>query len=88
MSPRAWIRKTDYPEWEFAAAFAAFTEQRAELLLHLEPLPPGDWDRIATVTEPGKTVERSVRFYGDWLAAHERVHWDQIEEIMAALRAP
>ena len=32
MNPRAWMKKTDYPDWEFAPAFTAFKEQRAELL--------------------------------------------------------
>ena len=46
LSPRTWIGKTDYPEWEFAPAFTAFKEQRTELLKVLEPLPPEGWDRI------------------------------------------
>ena len=87
VSPRSWIRKTDYPTWDFAAALTAFSEQRAELLPHLESLPPEAWEWTATVTEPGKTVERSVHFYGDWMADHERIHWDQIGEIVATLRA-
>lgn len=32
MSPRAWIRRTDYPEWEFRPALEAFARQRADLL--------------------------------------------------------
>ena len=35
-SPRTWIGKTDYPEWEFAPAFTAFKEQRTGLLTVLE----------------------------------------------------
>ena len=34
VSPRSWIRKTDYPTWDFAAALTAFRERRAELLPH------------------------------------------------------
>ena len=41
MNPRAWMKKTDYPEWQFAPAFAVFRKQRAELLAVLEPLPAG-----------------------------------------------
>lgn len=88
LSPRAWMRKTDYPAWDFGPAFEAFTRQRIELLRVLEPLPPDAWERTATVTErPGETRERSVLFYGDWLAAHERVHWEQIATIVATVQA-
>ena len=88
VSPRAWLRKTDYPDWEFAPALTAFERQRAGLLAVLGPLPPEDWERTATVTErPGRTVERSVLYYADWLASHERVHRDQIEQIVVAVRA-
>ena len=87
LSPRSWIRKTDYPEWEFAPAFTAFKEQRTELLKVLEPLPPDGWDRFAMVTErDGKIEARTALYYGDWLAEHERVHWDQIDDIVAAVR--
>ena len=87
LSPRAWMRKTDYPDWEFAPAFEAFERQRADLLGVLRPLGPAAWDRTATVTEmPGETRERSLRFFGDWLAGHERIHWDQIASIADAMR--
>ena len=51
LSPRTWIGKTNYPEWEFAPAFTAFREQRTGLLKILEPLSREGWDRIAMVTE-------------------------------------
>ncbi len=76
LSPRTWIGKTDYPEWEFAPAFTAFKEQRTELLKVLEPLPPDGWDRFAMVTERDGEIEaRTALYYGDWLAEHERQHW-------------
>ena len=87
LSPRAWMRKTDYPEWAFEPAFAAFTAQRAELLEVIEPLPPEAWARTARVTEPtGQTRDRTAQFYGDWLADHERVHLEQMAEVLAELR--
>jgi hypothetical protein len=85
LSPRAWMRKTDYPTWAFAPALTAFTAQRAELLAALEPEPVAAWARTATVTEPGGIVERSARFFGDWLAGHERDHMTQVEEIVAVV---
>jgi hypothetical protein len=87
MNPRAWMRKTDYPAWEFAPAFNVFKKERAELLAVLEPLPAGAWERTATVTGMiGETYERSARYYADWMAGHERAHWKQLERIVAALR--
>jgi len=87
LSPRAWIRKTDYPEWEFAPAITAFKEQRDALLTVLEPLPREGWTRSAIVTERSGEVEaRTVRYYADWLADHEREHWSHIEGIVAAVR--
>lgn len=83
LSPRAWMRKTDYPSWPFEASFTAYRRQRDELLAVLEPLPAGAWDRTATVDEFGSTVERSALFFGDWLAGHERVHLVQIDETLA-----
>ena len=86
LSPRAWIRKTDYLHWEFEPAFEAFRKQRADLLAVLEPLPHERWKRIAMVTETtGEIGPRSARFYGDWMAGHERVHLVQIAEIVAAV---
>jgi hypothetical protein len=86
INPRVWIKRTDYPDWEFAPAFEAFTTQRRELLGVLEPLPAGDWERTATVTGMvGDHYERTARYYGDWLARHERGHWRHIYAIVAAL---
>ena len=88
MNPRAWMKKTDYPEWEFAPAFKAFKTQRAELLAVLVTLPRDDWERTATVTGMlGETYERSALYYGDWLAGHERVHWKHIAGIVAVVQA-
>ena len=87
LSPRTWIGRTDYPEWEFAPSFAAFNEQRAGLLNVLEPLPPKGWDRCAMVTErDGMIQARTALYYGDWLAEHERQHWTHLEDIAAAVR--
>jgi len=86
LSPRAWIRKTDYPTWAFQPALAAFSAQRSELLEVIEPLPPEVWARTARVTEPnGDVRERTAQFYGDWLAAHEREHIGQITQVLADL---
>lgn len=81
VDPRTWIKRTNYPELEFRPSLRAFTTQRAELLAVLEPLPPAGWSRSATVTGAGKPLERTVQFYAQWLARHERTHVKQIERL-------
>jgi DinB superfamily len=82
VNPRTWIKKTDYLELEFRPSLRAFATQRADLLAILEPLPRDGWSRAATVTGAGKELERTVLFYAQWLARHERPHVKQIERIV------
>ena len=51
-------------------------------LLGLEPLPREGWSRAATVTGAGKVLERTVLFYAQWLARHERTHVKQVARIV------
>lgn len=87
INPRTWIRDKDYPELEFRPSFDAYLAQRQELLAVLEPLSPEDWSRGATVTGAGKPLERTVHFYAQWLARHERSHIKQIRNIVNAVQA-
>jgi DinB superfamily len=82
VNPRTWIKKTDYLELEFRPSLHSFAMQRADLLAVLEPLPPEGWSRAATVTGAGKVLERTVLFYAQWLARHERQHVKQVERII------
>jgi hypothetical protein len=82
VNPRTWIKKTDYLELEFRPSLHAFAMQRADLLAVLEPLPIDAWSRAATVTGAGKVLERTVLFYAQWLARHERQHVKQVERIV------
>ncbi len=84
VNPTTWINRTDYREQEFQPSLRAFTTQRAALLAVLAPLAPADWSRAATVTGAGKTLERTVLFYAQWLAGHERSHFKQLERIVNA----
>ena len=87
VNPRTWIKETDYLDLEFRRSFRAFAKQRAELLALLQPLPRKAWSRGATVTVWGAALERTVLFYADWVARHERPHVKQIEQIAKALSA-
>jgi hypothetical protein len=85
VNPRTWIKQTDYLELEFRPSLRAFATQRTELLAVLEPLPPESWSRTATVTGAGKVLERTVLFYAQWLAEHERPHLKQVARIVTTL---
>jgi hypothetical protein len=85
VSPRTWIRRTNYLEQKFQPSLQAFTAQRAELLAVLEPLKPKIWSRSATITGAGTPLERSVHFYAQWMAEHERPHLKQIDHIASTL---
>jgi len=82
VNPRTWIKKTDYLELKFQLSLRAFTTQRANLLAVLKAVSPKSWSRTATVTGAGKPLERTVFFYADWLASHERPHIKQIGRIV------
>jgi len=87
VNPRTWIKGTDYLELEFQPSLQAFADQRAALLVVLEPLGSEAWARSATVTGAGRALERTVEFYAQWMAKHERPHLKQIQRIAGAVRA-
>jgi hypothetical protein len=84
VSPRTWIRKTNYMDLDFAASFAAFRKQRDELLKTLRSLSREQWSRRATVKASAQTREETVLSYAVRLAVHEAGHCDQIERILHA----
>jgi DinB superfamily len=82
ISPRSWIRKTDYLEQEFRGSLKAFTDQRRELLRALKSLAIKDWSRSATFTATAKGREQTVFSYACRIAEHENKHCDQIEAVL------
>lgn|SRR5574341_470436 len=86
INPRTWIKRTNYLELEFRPSLRSFATQRAELLAVLESLPPESWSRAATVTGAGKVLERTVHFYAQWMAIHERPHVKQIARIASLMQ--
>ena len=85
VNPTTWIKKTDYLELEFRPSLRSFATQRADLLAVLSPLPPEGWSRTARVSGAGKVLERTVLFYAQWLARHERPHVKQVERIVTMM---
>ncbi|MBX3065218.1 MAG: DinB family protein [Anaerolineae bacterium] len=86
ISPRTYMKRTNYPDLEFAPSFAAFRTQRADLVTILEPLPLEAWSRTATVTKNDKVTDRSVLDYAQSICDHEGEHMEQLAEIAARLR--
>lgn len=82
VSPRTWIRKTNYPELDFHFSFEAFTKQRYELLMTLKSLKLEDWSRGATFTATTRGRVQTVMSYTQRLARHESEHCDQIEALL------
>jgi DinB family protein len=82
ISPRTWIRKTDYLELEFRGSLKAFSDQRRELLRLLKGLVVKDWSRSATFTATTKGREQTVFSYACRIAEHENKHCDQIEAVL------
>lgn len=81
INPRTWIKSTNYLELEFRPSLRSFTKQRTALLKVFEPLAQKDWLRTATVKVAGKPLIRTVYFYAQWMATHERPHIKQIARI-------
>ena len=86
VNPVTWIKKTNYLELEFRPSLRSFSRQRADLLAVLETLPREGWSRAATVTGAGKALERTVLFYAQWVARHERTHVKHVERIVNTMR--
>jgi hypothetical protein len=86
VSPRTWMRKTDYLEQEFHRSFQAFAKQRTDLLASLHSLASEDWSRAATFTGTVKGRNQTVFSYARRIAEHELQHLDQIESILNAIQ--
>src|SRR5262245_28782124 len=85
-SPREWLGKPEYAA-PFSGALEAFAQGRRSVLSVVEPLTGEQWSRVAIVTvSPGKVLEQSTRFFGDWLAGHEQVHLEHLERLVTGSR--
>ncbi len=82
ISPRTWIRKTDYPGLEFRLSLKAFAKQRDDLLKALKALKIEDWSRGATFTATTKGREQTILSYAQRMARHENEHCEQIEILL------
>ena len=79
ISPRTYLRKTNYVEIPFAESWALFVAERTALLAQLQPLTLEQWSRSATIKDRQHTVFSQARRMG----LHEEGHCAQIEELMS-----
>ena len=86
VSPRTWIKSTDYPDLRFRPSLQAFTVQREGFLPVLEQIAPRDWSRTAIVLGAGSPLELTVLGYAQRLARHERPHVKQIARVVQAMQ--
>lgn len=82
VSPRTWMKKTNYHQLPFYESFAAFVKQREELLRILQALPGEAWARGATFTGTTRGREPTILSYAQRLARHENEHCEQIEALL------
>lgn len=87
VSPRARMKKVHYDQLPFAESFAAFAQQRADLIALLKKLPPKAWERLALVYVPYYKSEwrLTLHMLVRGMADHEQGHCTQMEKVAAAL---
>lgn len=82
VSPRTWMRKTNYVDLGFEESFEAYKAQRADLLRTLGELGLEDWSRSVTYIGATRRARQTVVDVAGGLARHEAVHCDQIAAIL------
>ena len=82
VSPRTWIKRTNYLEQEYHTSLKAFTKQRLELIEVLRSLKPEDWSRGAMFTATTNGQEHTVLSYAQRMARHESEHLMQVENLL------
>ena len=79
VSPRTYIRKTNYPELPFRDSLGAFAADREAFVQSLRSLEPEHWQRGADLR--GRRFE-TVLNCAEYLVAHEAVHLEQIDALL------
>lgn len=80
ISPRSWIKKTNYLSIDFGVSLSAYSKQRLELIQVLQTLKPEVWEYGGIFSVSGKEREETVFRYARRMAYHEKEHLEQIRE--------
>ena len=87
ISPRTWMKKTNYTTQNFHDSLKAFSWQRHELLTALGGLKPADWSRGATFTATTRGREQNILSYAQRIANHESDHSNEMDVRLSSLRS-
>jgi hypothetical protein len=79
VSPRGWIKRTDYLQQSFHDSLGAFSYRRVTLVKTLSELDAIDWVRRATFTATTLGREATVLSYARRIADHEAQHLGQLQ---------
>src|SRR5262245_46669846 len=82
VSPRGWIRKTDYLQQSFRDSLQPFSDRRALLVATLSGLDAIGWSRRATFTATTLGREATVLSYAQRIADHEVLHLGQLQRTL------
>jgi hypothetical protein len=82
VSPRSWIRRTDYLEQSFRDSLRAFSKARAGLVETLSALDASGWSRRATFSGTTLGRDATVLSYARRIADHEVGHVDQLRRTL------
>jgi DinB superfamily len=82
VSPRGWIKTTDYLEQGFHDSLRDFSRGRSLLVEALTALKTLDWLRGATFKPPAKGRPATVFSYAKQMADHEVRHLAQIQRTL------
>lgn len=74
-----------YGHLPFAPSFAAYQRQQADRVAMLAALPPEAWDRAATEKDARAKPARTLYFYAQKLARHERTHVAHFRQVVRRL---
>lgn len=82
VSPRGWIKRTDYLEQSFRDSLREFSEARAGLVETLSALNAVGWSRRATFTGTTLGRDATVLSYAKRIVDHELGHLDQLRRTL------
>lgn len=82
VSPRGWIKRTDFLAQGFSESMTLFTDERTRLVRRLEALKPAAWQRGATFTGTTAGRDATVLTYASRIATHEQGHLDQVRRTL------
>jgi hypothetical protein len=82
VSPRGWIKRTDYSDQGFRDSLREFSQARVGLVDVLRSLKASDWSRRATFTGTTSGRHATVLGYAKRISDHEVQHLDQLRRTL------